>query len=283
LMADYTLRTRAWVPSATIVALLGDANVSPAGARTAISRLSRRDVLEGCRDGRRSSYRLTGPAAAHLSVGGSWIAASTQQHPPWDGWWTLVAFSLPKEMSVQRRALRGQLRWLGCAPLYDGLWISPRELTPKATAQLTRYDFAAVTVLRARQSELDATTTRRPIAAWDVAGIAHEYESFIHRWSTLPPRIRRGQVGGAEAVRARTEVMDTFRRFPVLDPQLPVQLLPAHWPRQRVRDLFVAVYDGLADAAQRHVRTIADRHAHQPQPGIAAHSVADLVAGIATA
>ena len=45
LMADYTLRTRAWVPSAAIVALLGDANVSPAGARTAISRLSRRNVL----------------------------------------------------------------------------------------------------------------------------------------------------------------------------------------------------------------------------------------------
>ena len=38
LLADYTLRTRAWLPSAAIVALLTETGVSQAGARTAISR-----------------------------------------------------------------------------------------------------------------------------------------------------------------------------------------------------------------------------------------------------
>ena len=52
LMADYTLRTRAWLPSAAIVALLAEAGVSHAGARTTISRLARRGVLEGSRQGR---------------------------------------------------------------------------------------------------------------------------------------------------------------------------------------------------------------------------------------
>jgi phenylacetic acid degradation operon negative regulatory protein len=280
LMADYTLRTRAWVPSAAIVALLGESGISPAGARTAISRLARRDVLESSRDGRRSSYRLTRPAAVHLSVGGGRIAASTAPSPPWEGWWTLVAFSLPNELSVERRALRSQLRWQGYAPLYDALWISPYALTPNATAKLTDHGLGAVTVFRARHVELEASTSRNPIKAWDVAGIAREYESFVSRWSPLLPGIRRGEVGGAEAARARTEVMNTYRRFPVLDPELPVQLLPPRWPRQRVREVFAAVYDGLAEAAQQHVRSIVGGFAEDGQPGIRAHSLADLIAGI---
>lgn len=46
LLADYTLSSRAWLPSAGILALLAEAGVTPAGARTAISRLARRGVLE---------------------------------------------------------------------------------------------------------------------------------------------------------------------------------------------------------------------------------------------
>ena len=79
LLADYTLRTRAWLPSAAIVALLAEAGVSQAGARTAISRLARRGILEGSRQGRHSSYRLTEAAAIHLSIGGSWIVSAMAQ------------------------------------------------------------------------------------------------------------------------------------------------------------------------------------------------------------
>ena len=73
LLADYTLRTRACLPSAAIVALLADTGVTPAGARTAISRLARRGVLEASRQGRHSSYRLTAPAATTCPSADSWI------------------------------------------------------------------------------------------------------------------------------------------------------------------------------------------------------------------
>src|SRR5690554_3869181 len=51
LLADYTLRSRAWLPSAAIVELLAESGVNTAGARTAISRLARRGVLESARQG----------------------------------------------------------------------------------------------------------------------------------------------------------------------------------------------------------------------------------------
>ena len=280
LLADYTLRTRAWLPSAAIVELLAESQVSAGGARTAISRLARRGVLEGSRQGRHSFYRLTQPAAVDLSIGGHWIIASTAGAGPWDGWWTLIAFSLPQEHSNQRRALRGRLRWLGYAPLYDGLWVSPHALTPHAREQLAQADLGAMTVFRAEHVKLGAPTGRDPLDAWDIAAIDREYESFIRRWSPLPPRIRSGDIGGTEAVQARTEVMDTYRRFALLDPQLPIRLLPARWRREPAREVFVAVYDGLAEAAQEHVRAAAARCTGSPEPGISAHTIADMLAGV---
>jgi phenylacetic acid degradation operon negative regulatory protein len=280
LLADYTLRHRAWLPSAAIVDLLAESGVSLAGARAAISRLARRGVLEGSRQGRQSRYRLTEAAAVSLSVGGKWVVTSMTAAEAWDGQWTLVAFSLPQEGGVQRRALRGQLRWLGYAPLYDGLWISPHRFTHTARDRLAQLTLGAVTVFRAGQVELGALAGRDPLDAWDTGAIAGEYETFVRRWSPLLPGIRAGELGGAQAVRARTEIMDTYRRFPLLDPQLPARLLPAGWLREPAAQAFADVYDGLAEAAQSHVRDVAARFCDGPPPGVEAHTVADLLAGV---
>lgn len=280
LLADYTLRTRAALPSAAIVALLTESGVTATGARTAISRLARRGILDGSRHGRHSSYQLSERAATNLSVGGAWIIASTTSPPAWDGHWTLVAFSLPQEQSTQRRALRGQLRWLGYAPLYDGLWISPHPPTHLVSAHLAQLDPGTVTVIRGQAVDLDAVTGRKPIDAWDIAEIHQQYEAFLHRWRPLLPRISAGRLDGPHAVQARTEVMDTYRRFPTLDPQLPIQLLPAGWLRDTAREVFTAVYDGLADVAEHHVRTVVAAHTGGADPDVRAHTTVDLLAGI---
>ncbi|TDB78073.1 PaaX family transcriptional regulator C-terminal domain-containing protein [Micromonospora sp. KC723] len=280
LVADYTMDNRAWLPSAAIVALLGEFGVTSGAARTAISRLARRGVLEGSRRGRHSSYRLTRPAAVNLSAGGAEIAAFAADRESWDGRWTIVAFSMPKEESAQRRALRDDLRWRGYAPLYDGVWVSPRPMTAAARAVLAAVAFGTTSVFRARHLELDTGASRSPVDAWDVAGISAQYRAFIRRWSPLLRRMTAGGVTGAEAVRARTEMMDTYRRFPVLDPLLPVELMPSGWPRARARELFVAVYDGLAEPAQEHIRAVAAHVAGGEQHSrIRAHTVAELRAG----
>ena len=280
LLADYTLRTRAWLPSGAIVALLGEAGVAHPGARTAISRLARRGVLEGRRQGRQSSYRLTPAAATFLVVGGSAIVSPHHDSEPWDEHWTLIAFSVPQGESAERRGLRAQLRWMGFAPLYDGLWVSPRVLTEKARALLGEFTLGAITVFRARHVDLSAAAGRAPLDAWDTGAIAAEYASFIESWSPVPPRMAAGQITGAEAVCIRTEVMDAYRRLPILDPQLPERLLPPGWLRGPARGLFAALYDGLALTAQDHVRAVAARFTEADLPGIRAHSIAELATGL---
>ncbi|WP_027342033.1 PaaX family transcriptional regulator [Hamadaea tsunoensis] len=278
LVADYTLPVRAWLPSAALVALLVESGVSSGAARTAISRLARRGVLESSRDGRHSSYRLTSDAADELSAGGAWIARFGEQARVWDGCWTLVAFSLPEEQRVQRRSLRAQLRWLGFAPLYDGLWVSPDSWNTMVEGRLSAVAFGSMTVFRAGHVDLAAAGGRSPVDAWDVVAIAGHYEDFERQWRPLLTRVRRRQVTGAAAVRARTQIMDSYRRIPLLDPQLPTELLPAGWPRARARELFIAVYDGLAEPAEKHVRATVAQAASETAAGIRAQSVAALAA-----
>jgi phenylacetic acid degradation operon negative regulatory protein len=165
---------------------------------------------------------------------------------------------------------------LGYAPLYDGLWISPHAPGPKVSAELAAVSVGAMTVFRASHADIGAAANRDPIEAWDIAAIARQYEGFVRRWQRVLPRMRSGKVAGAAAVRARTEVMDTYRRFPVVDPLLPTQLLPPGWLRGRAREAFVAVYDGLAEPAQEHIRTVVSRFADGPQPEIRAHTIANL-------
>lgn len=160
------------VASAAIVALLGEFGVTVGAARTTISRLARRGVLEISRQGRYSSYRLTKEAAANLWSGGGSIAAFTAHSDSWDGFWTLIAFSIPEEHSTRRRALRTELRWRGCAPLYDGVWVSPQPLTPRGRAELSALALGMISVFRAQHLELETGADRNPVEAWDLHGIA---------------------------------------------------------------------------------------------------------------
>lgn len=280
LVADYTLPARAWLPSATIVSLLGEFGVTSGAARTAISRLGRRGVLEGRQDGRYTFYRLTQPAALDLSYGGMSVGRFAAYPEAWDGWWTFIAFSLPQEKRTQRRGLRTELRWRGYAPLYDGVWLSPHPLMLPAGGIQEAATTGELTVFRAQQADLELDSVRNPVDAWDVEGIAYQYETFIRRWSDRLADIAAGRVTGVAAVLARTEVMDIYRRFPSLDPTLPAELMPPDWPRDRAREVFLAVYDGLARPAEQYVRTVVESMGGEAGPDVRAHTVAEMADGI---
>ena len=283
LLADYGLRTRVWIPSGAIVELLGEFGVTPGGARAAISRLARKGMLESSRKGRLTAYRLAPDAAAGLAIGGAAIAALPSSAESWDGRWTLVAFSLPEAGDAPRRALRQRLRWLGFAPLYDALWVSPLAPVAGVREALRDAGSGAVTVFRARHVELDAAAGRAPLDAWDLAGISRQYGDFVARWSPLLPRIRTGGITGTEALRARTAVMDTYRHFLALDPLLPSRLMPPDWPRHPAREVFAAIYDGLLETALGHVRETVARFVDGAPPDLGAHTLADLLGGLTPA
>jgi phenylacetic acid degradation operon negative regulatory protein len=79
---------------------------------------------------------------------------------------------------------------------------------------------------------------------------------MVAEYEPLGERRRRGLIGTAEALTARTALMDSWRNLPGLDPELPTELLPPDWPRAQAREIFIELYDGLAELAEARVRQI---------------------------
>ncbi len=238
-----------------LVRLLADFDVTAVGARAALSRLARRGLLDSSRHGRNTYYGLTVQAAEVIRESAGRILTFGQRQDPWDGSWTVAVFSIPEEQRDIRHSVRSRLRWLGFAPLYDGMWVTPRLVEDGARRVFAEFGVVASTVLTTveRAGGIDP----RPLmAAWDLRELRARYEEFIEQYTPLLDRVRAGQVRGAEALVARTAVMDAWRRFPSLDPDLPLELLPERWPRRDAREVFAEVYDGLAPYAVERVRDV---------------------------
>jgi len=169
--------------------------------------------------------------------------------------WSLVAFSIPEDRRAARDELRKDLRWLGFAPLYDGLWVAPRDHVEDVMARLKDLGISTATAFRATAAGQDAAGDI-PSRAWDLDGLRARYERFISFAQQLRNSTAAGDVPPMDALVARTRVMDEWRAFPGLDPDLPAELLPDAWPRSGAREEFIACYDLLAPLATRRVRQL---------------------------
>jgi phenylacetic acid degradation operon negative regulatory protein len=274
LLGDYFLDSSEYIPSASLVSLLEEFGITSAGSRAALSRLSRRGLLASSKTGRNTYYRLTPRAAEFLQEGAQHILSFGAAERPWSGSWTIVAFSVPEEQRQSRPVLRTRLRWLGYAPLYDGLWISPHPPTDDIATVLDELQTPASTVFVGEVR--DRVGANPPLSAWDLDELRRVYTDFVQEFTELRLRVRNGDVGAAEGLVARTTIMDRWRNMPNLDPELPIALLPKDWPRDEARALFVDVYDGLGSLAEMRVRQILAEFS-APLSAIAAHHTTELL------
>ena len=254
LLGDYWHGRGEHVPSSALVRLLADFDVTAVGARATLSRLARRGLLDSSRHGRNTYYGLTPRAAEAVRESTGRVLTFGRNQDPWDGSWTVAVFSVPEEQRDVRHSVRARLKWLGFAPLYDGVWVTPGLVGGGARRVFAEFGVAASTVFTT--VEPGGGGPRPLIAAWDLRELRARYEEVVGEYTPLFARVRAGEVRGAEALRARAGVMDAWRRFPSLDPDLPLELLPDPWPREAAREVFAGVYDGLAPCAAGRVREV---------------------------
>jgi phenylacetic acid degradation operon negative regulatory protein len=258
LLADYWFERQQHLPSAALVGLLGQFDITPPSARAAISRLARRKVLEVSKEGRRTFYSLTERAAHALEQSHRRIVEFGASERTWDGLWTTVIFSLPEAERDLRYVVRSRLRWLGYAPLYDGVWVSPAADQTQTVELFEGVAVANVTILRS--SVIAAFNEGDPLSAWDLDAVKDSYERFISEFAPLLRRVRKGQVGPADALLSRTRVKDFWRELVSVDPELPENLLPSEWPRHRAQRMFAEIYDSLGPLAEVRVRQTVAEH-----------------------
>jgi phenylacetic acid degradation operon negative regulatory protein len=254
--------------------VLSEFGISYQGARAAISRLARRNLLEFSRANGSSGYRLTRYANSVLTEGLRRILQFGTTCNAWDGSWTVVVFSVPESQRELRHVARTRLRWLGFSPLYNGTWVSPWEHCGEAARLLSDVGVRHAVVLRSTLSE---SSPESPVSAWDLKALAEAYDDFLQEFSPLLERARSGNIGTAEALLKRSLLMNAWRQFPAVDPDLPAELLPSGFPRSSARTLFAELYDMLRPLAEIRIRGIladyAPEHADLIRSHVVAHGV----------
>jgi phenylacetic acid degradation operon negative regulatory protein len=108
------------------------------------------------------------------------------------------------------------------------------------------------TVLCARHE--DGFGGRSPLEAYDLDAVAQHYAAFVKHYSPLVKRAREGQLPTSDALVRRTQLMDAWRSAVRSDPLLPTELLPANFPREQARALFIEAYDHLGPPAAEQLR-----------------------------
>ena len=254
LLGDYWFSHKEHLPSAALVAAVNEFGITPTSARAALRRLVRRGLLESSTQGRRSFYGLTPQAQQVMREGQQRIFTFGLDQRPWDGTWVVVFFTVPEDQRGVRYALRTRLRWRGLMPLYDAAWVSPRADPDDVVELLEELGVVKTTVLVSRVAS--ATGAGDPLSAWDIDGLRVSYDEFIAAFQPELDRVRDGQVSAAEALIARTAVMDVWRQFPRVDPDLPDDAMPGGWPRSHARGIFAELYDTLGPLADMRFRQI---------------------------
>ncbi|MBK1783624.1 PaaX family transcriptional regulator [Prauserella cavernicola] len=260
LFGDYWMADGTPAPAGAVADMLGDHGVSVVAARAALRRSAQSGLLTAGKVGRSTRYGLTGEGRAAL--GGVWrrlvdFGAVAQE---WDGRWTCVAFSVPEQQRDQRHRLRRRLRWLGFAPLYDGVWVCPGAVDEQVRALIAELGIAAATVLVGAESG-SGTDFGRVLDAWDLDAVRDECERFVEHAAAIRGRVAAGLVAPAEALAVRTRLMVRWIDLVNDVPDLPSELLPADWPAWEARRLWAGAYDDLRTPAVYRVRQIVGEHA----------------------
>lgn len=259
LLGDYWWGNTEAVPSAALVDLLSEFGTTENSARQAIRRLTARGMLIASKQGRSTFYARPQKTATATATRLERAMSFGRTYPAWDGRWTVVVFSVPEEHRDVRRHLRNGLRELGFALLQEAVWVSPHDRASAAAELLARLGVATATVMR---SDF-VSRPGRPLdvgAVFELEALAAEYRQFIDDFAGDVHESVAGRLAPAPALLLRTRVMGRWLGFRFTDPELPREMLPPDWPRDRAREVFLAIYDSLGAPAERRFSEIIGRY-----------------------
>lgn len=198
----------AWATAAELVRLTDDVGIKETTLRVALTRMVGAGDLVRSDDGYRLSDRLLGRQRRQDDA----------LHPPireWDRRWITVVVTAVGTDARTRAALRLALQHSRFAELREGVWLRPDNLVTELPDEVR----GRVRVLRASDdapAELAATLWDLP--AWSKAG--HRLLRDMDRAAGIPERFA---------------VAAAMVRHLLTDPVLPVDLVPADWPADRLR------------------------------------------------
>lgn len=239
-LGEFVLPRGGTVWTATLVQALAALGVEEKSARQALSRTAAEGLLESTRHGRRVRWRLTDAGSRLLTEGTERIYGFMRAPRSWDGRWLVLHAGIPEAQRQLRHRLRTKLTWLGLGSPAPGLWVVPDA--SKEAAVLAVIDELSLRgrVFAWTGPAVEIGDTGQLIgAAWDLDAVEKRYLEFIERFTSA----KRSVNSDREVFAAQVLLIQEWRHFPFLDPDLPPELLEHHWPGTRAAAVFHDLHD----------------------------------------
>jgi len=229
----------AW--TSAFIDVLGRLGVEERAARQALMRTAADGWLSPERIGRRTVWRLTPAAERLLRDGTERIFGFTAAAADWDGRWTLVIARTQETERSARHLLRTRLRWAGFGSAMPGVWLSPRSDRGDEVRQILAGAGLPDGYLFTAEYQGGGSLAAMVGNAWDLDELTREYDEFTGAFG--------GQVS-TDPLAAVIDLVHAWRRFPWIDPGLPVQFLPTPWAGTAAHALFARLHAAWADEAR---------------------------------
>jgi len=219
--------------TSTLLEAMAALGIEEKSARQALARTASEGVLTSSRDGRRVQWSLTAHGETLLREGTERIYGFLRSSHPWDGRWLVLTVSLPESQRALRHQLRTRLTWLGLGSPAPGLWVTPEAAHVDEVRRVVADLGLAARSFAWVGPATDIGDERRLLEdAWDLAGVEDLYRTFLRRFEHRPAETGRG------SFIAQVELVQEWRRFPFLDPDLPRELLDHDWSGLRAAAVF---------------------------------------------
>jgi phenylacetic acid degradation operon negative regulatory protein len=254
LLGDFWVGRTEAIPSVALVKLLGAFDINEQAARVTLGRLAARGALIMERRGRTTWYRQSPNLLTVLPQGRAITEGFGEPRAGWNGTWSVVTWTMAGGSAAEGQRVRLNLRELGFAPLNPGVWVSPDPPSDQLAHALAVSDDIRFTVFTARDADLPGAIS--PRSTWDPQEIRPEYDDFISLFRPQLAAMRKKRLTPSDALVVRTRAVYRWFVIATLDPDLPAELLPAHWPRAEARKLFVSLVDHTTPIAARYVREV---------------------------
>jgi len=237
---------------ATLVRLMGTFRVSEAAVRQAVSRMARHGWLAAQRRGNRAFYAVTQRGRRRIDELSPRIYGPVIE---WDGRWRTLTYTVEESQRERRDRLRKELAVLGWAPLSASVWISPSDSLEAARSAAE--SAGAREAIHLFLGEYRGPLSDRELVArcWDLERIAGAYREFVERYAPRLAHERSERHGLTDegAFVERLWLVHDYRKFTYLDPGLPSELVPAHWPGTTAAAIFREYYALLRTKSQRYL------------------------------
>ena len=246
--------------TATLVDALQVLGVEEKAARQALTRTAAEGMLSSERHGRRVLWSLTPQGHALLEDGTRRIYGFMRERRPWDGRWLVVSVPIPETQRQLRHRLRTRLSWLGLGSPTSGLWIATdASLADDVQAVVRDLGLADLAFAWTGSASGLGEEGRLLAEAWDLEEVEDRYVAFL---SDFEIRIAPSDL---EAFLAQVQMIEEWRRFPFLDPDLPAELLDHDWPGPRAASTFHHQHARWHRPAQAAWRSFAEAAGPLPQ------------------